>query len=565
MLRTVSLTFFLPCWLLAQTSGVSREDAGTPEVREMFQKLYSQMDAAFAQGKWDDLLAMALPDARVKWPLPMSYKDSLPRKEFEAGIKFIRRSTVEAVKMIAGEAVVSIRGETTINSPNGNRVSRNTFSDTWTQVDGVWKLKEQNRVSFQAVVPPTDARTAQVVAAELKQRAVPLAAVRAGVPFDDLRAFGQAVGDARIVSLGEATHGTREFFQMKHRLLEYLVREKGFTVFAIEANWPESLAVDRYIKTGEGDPKAALAGMYFWTWNTQEVLEMIEWMRAYNKAPGSHAMLSFTSFDMQEPKVAMESVIEYLRRYSAGSVEADYESLRDVSGGSGEMYKESASKAATQAEAVLKLIDSRQEELVKASSVSAWRDARHAADIARQAATMRITGNGAPYRDQMMAGNIEWILREEHPAEKIVLWAHNNHVGTDRVEQPARSMGAWLRQKFGPQMYTVGFAFSTGEVRAIGRGGDASYGVTNYIIPALPADTGEAVLRSAGLPLFFLDLRSVPPVGTLGQWLAQPHRFPEIGAIWYTDKIENNLPARTMSKAFDGLIYVEEGHASKGL
>ena len=68
--------------------------------------------------------------------------------------------------------------------------------------------------------------------------------------------------------MGEATHGTHEFFQLKHRMLEFLVERMGFTVFGIEANWPESLAVNDYVLNGNGDPAKALAGFYFWTWNT---------------------------------------------------------------------------------------------------------------------------------------------------------------------------------------------------------------------------------------------------------------------------------------------------------
>ena len=160
-----------------------------------------------------------------------------------------------------------------------------------------------------------DPETVKLVVAELKQRAAPLATVVAGNKMDDLAAFGKAVGDARIVALGEASHGTREFFQMKHRLLEYLVKEKGFTVFAIEGNWPEALAADRYIKTGEGDAKAALAAMYFWTWQTEEVRDMVEWMRAFNQAPGPHPTLTFTSFDMQTGRVAGQQALDYLKRY----------------------------------------------------------------------------------------------------------------------------------------------------------------------------------------------------------------------------------------------------------
>src|SRR5205807_1370637 len=103
--------------------------------------------------------------------------------------------------------------------------------------------QESAVVTVKLNVPATDAATTQAVAEALRRHAAPLTSAQARQEDRDLAAFGKAVGNSRIVSLGEATHGSREFFQMKHRLLEYLVREKGFTVFAIEANWPESLAV----------------------------------------------------------------------------------------------------------------------------------------------------------------------------------------------------------------------------------------------------------------------------------------------------------------------------------
>src|SRR4030095_12206728 len=127
----------------------------------------------------------------------------------------------------------------------------------------------------------------------------PLNTVIAGQGFGDMQPLKHLVREARLVSLGEATHGTREFFQLKHRILEFLVSEMGFTVFAIEASMPEAFDINRYILTGEGDPEKALAGLYFWTWNTAEVLGMIRWMRRYNADPNHTAKVKFYGFDMQ--------------------------------------------------------------------------------------------------------------------------------------------------------------------------------------------------------------------------------------------------------------------------
>lgn len=157
----------------------------------------------------------------------------------------------------------------------------------------------------------------------LARNAIPLATVEAGHGFEDLAPFGTMVGNARVVGLGEGTHGTREYFQAKHRLLEFLVREKGFSIFSIEANMPEAYALDAYINGAPGDVNALIAGMYFWTWNTEEVRTMVEWMRAYNQKerPSGAKALHFTGFDMQTGKVALEIVREFLREHDSAWLE----------------------------------------------------------------------------------------------------------------------------------------------------------------------------------------------------------------------------------------------------
>jgi erythromycin esterase-like protein len=140
-------------------------------------------------------------------------------------------------------------------------------------------------------------------------RAVRLETPQYGHGFADMQPLKKIVGNARIVSLGEATHGTREFFQLKHRMLEFLASEMGFTLFSIEANMPEAYRLNDYVLTGRGDPARLLKGMYFWTWNTQEVLDMILWMREFNKS--GRGRVEFTGFDMQTPTVALETVRDF--------------------------------------------------------------------------------------------------------------------------------------------------------------------------------------------------------------------------------------------------------------
>ncbi len=160
----------------------------------------------------------------------------------------------------------------------------------------------------------------------IKSKAITLTTPEAGHGFVDMQLLKKVIGDARIVSLGEATHGTREFFQLKGRMMEFLANEMGFTLFSIEANMPEAYRLNDYVLNGNGDPATLIKGMYFWTWDTQEVLAMVQWMRAFNRSGKGH--VEFTGFDMQTPTVALRIATEFLKQHddtlaaSAGFAEA---------------------------------------------------------------------------------------------------------------------------------------------------------------------------------------------------------------------------------------------------
>lgn len=153
----------------------------------------------------------------------------------------------------------------------------------------------------------------------IKAHAVRLQTAEAGHGFADMQPLKKIVGNARIVSLGEATHGSREFFQLKHRMLEFLASEMDFTIFSIEANMPEAYRLNDYVLNGNGDPAKLLKGMYFWTWDTQEVLEMIRWMREFNKSGKDR--VQFTGFDMQTPDVAMGIVNDFVAKHDTAFTE----------------------------------------------------------------------------------------------------------------------------------------------------------------------------------------------------------------------------------------------------
>jgi erythromycin esterase-like protein len=163
------------------------------------------------------------------------------------------------------------------------------------------------------LVPPVLTAAEPTVRQWVQSNAIPLTTVQAGHGFADMQPLKKIVGDARIVSLGEATHGTSEFFRLKHRMLEFLATEMGFTIFSMEAGMPEASRLNDYVLNGTGDPAELLKGLNMWPWDTREVLDMITWMRAFNKS--GKGRIEFTGFDMQAPELAGQIVRDFAGKY----------------------------------------------------------------------------------------------------------------------------------------------------------------------------------------------------------------------------------------------------------
>ena len=311
----------------------------------------------------------------------------------------------------------------------------------------------------------------------------------------DLAALSEIVGDARVVALGEATHGTREFFQMKHRVLNYLVHEKGFTAFGIEATWPEVNRINDYVHTGEGDPAVLLAGQYFWTWSTQSVLDMIEWMRSYNASRGASEALSFLGFDMQFPGMAIYNVGRFLQPIDsadADSLAVLYECM-DANDARGRFARRYSDRTASYQNACRQQIDeahafliSNRDRLEAASSTGAFARALRSARLVQQYEDMVV--QRVPFaRDQYMAENAIWLLEQEGPDAKIVLWAHNLHVSTR-----TGWMGMHLREVFGDDLVIVGFDFFAGSFTAVTQTGTGEFsGLGTHTVLAPSVDTYE--------------------------------------------------------------------------
>ncbi len=418
---------------------------------------------------------------------------------------------------------------------------------------------DQELVSESAVAPE--------IITWLQEHAIPFDTAEPGSSYDDLMPLKDVIGNARIVALGEATHGTSEFFTMKHRMVEFLVEEMGFNVVAIEAGWSESRSIDHYIRTGQGNPAELLAGLHFWTWNTQEILDMVVWMQKHNENPGTAPQLSFFGYDIQYPSTAMDEVVAYVQRVDPAAVEyvdSLYEPFHEQIDEYTNRYNYQDQPQSIKdccrknVQEVFDFLKSNQGVYEAASSPEEFATALQTARVCVQAEDF-YAGEGE--RDQYMAENIMWSLDRMGPDGKMVIWAHNAHVGVDTLVEGTtseESMGFYLREKYGNELVIFGFTFCNGSLHALTVNESGQYGsMAVHKVEPPPEESCEYYFHSAGIPLFFLDLRDITP-GPATDWLFQPLLYRYVGSGYQPANPEAEFEDAVLPDMFDVMVYFED-------
>jgi erythromycin esterase len=433
-------------------------------------------------------------------------------------------------------------------------------------------------VSFPAFAQSDAAPAGEEVIAWLKANAMPLASAEPGAGFADLAALREIIGDARIVGLGEATHGTREFFQLKHRLIEYCVSELGFTMIGFEAEYGATLAVNEYVLGGKGKASDFAGGMGFWTWDTEEVNALIDWVRTWNASHDDK--VKFYGFDMQSSAAATMHMLAYLERVApelAATTErklaplASYMTQSDFAGMPPAMQDE----IFDQIETVLDEFKDRRGRWTSRSSEIEWSLARQSAVMLDQFTRHQLVTDDTKSfnsRDRAMADNVRKLLNLEGEDSRMVLWAHNGHMkkeeyfNTPAGRFDAVNMGSLLDDEFGDDYVVVGFAFNQGSFQAIGAA-DGSSKLMDHTVGPASAGFMDAALAATGIPLFALDLTSVPTEGPVDEWMDTDPLQRFIGAVFRPDDVgggDQYAVSGDPRDNYDVLIFVERTTAARG-
>jgi len=402
----------------------------------------------------------------------------------------------------------------------------------------------------------------------------------------------ELIGDARIVLIGESSHGTHEFYEARAEITKWLIEEKGFCAVAAEADWPDAYRVNRYVR-GLGDDKSAeeaLSGFErfpAWMWRNVVVRDFVDWLRARNRLHESNGQrqAGFYGLDLYSLHRSMHEVITYLDKIdpkAAARARERYGCFDHTSADDGQAYGFSAAFGAGQScekEAIEQLVDIQRNALAYAR-----RDGLLAEDelfyAHQNAQTVR---NAEVYYRAMFSGRVtSWNLRDQHmaqtleallshldrrsdvPSARIVVWAHNSHIGDARATEVwadgQLTLGQLVRQRYGDESRLIGFSTYAGTVTAASEWGGVSE--RKAVRPALNGSI-EELLHETGNPTFLVSAVNSPAAA---EPLSAVRLGRAIGVIYRpeTERQSHYFHVRPADQ-FDAMIHIDRTRALEPL
>ncbi len=399
---------------------------------------------------------------------------------------------------------------------------------------------------------------------------------------DDYDGLLDLIGNASVVLLGEASHGTHEFYRERARITRRLIEERGFGAIAVEADWPDAYRVNRYARGApeDADAEEALRGFRrfpTWMWRNAEVLDFVGWLRSHNDGRREGREVGFYGLDLYSLYTSVAEVIAYLERVDPPAVELARERYACFEQFGGEQtYGRAVSLGIS--ESCRRGVVAQLTDLQRRADAYLRRDGLAAEDeqfYAEQNA--RLVASAEEYYRSMFAGQaLSWNLRDRHMADtlqrlvkhlarhgksaRIVVWEHNSHVGDARMTEMSRrgelNVGQLARERWPDDVALVGFTTYTGTVTAASAW-DAP-AERKQVLPAL-VGSYEALFHETGKPRFVLDLAEAEP-------LREPRLERAIGVIYRpeTERASHYFSA-VLPGQFDAVIHIDETRAVEPL
>lgn len=416
-----------------------------------------------------------------------------------------------------------------------------------------------------ARLPP--ARVAEVVA-------------RNAEPFDDLETADldplvERIGDARLVLLGEATHGTSEFYRLRARITKVLIERRGFDIVAVEADWPDAARVDAYVRRDSRPPEEGYAFTRFpsWMWRNREVHDFVEWLRAWNGRRPAEERTGFHGLDLYSLNASIDAVLGYLDRVDPDAARigrqrygclSPWESDPAVYGRAAVSGRYRSCEA--DVVAMLKDLHGRRMEYMHRDGERFLDAVQNARLVASAERYYRVMYSGATeswnLRDQHMFDTLQLLLNFRGKDSRAVVWEHNSHIGdaaaTEMSARGQTNVGRLCREEYGEAAILIGFGTDHGTVAAASDW-DGPLEIKT-VRPAHP-ESYERICHDSGVASFLLALRE-PSEPDVREALEPPRLERAIGVIYRPEtELQSHYFQAVLTHQFDEYVWFDETRA----
>lgn len=381
----------------------------------------------------------------------------------------------------------------------------------------------------------------------------------------------ERIDGCKVVLLGEASHGTSEFYRMRARITQELISQHGFTLVAVEADWPDASWIDRYVRHAGQQPASGQPFRRFptWMWRNREVAEFVEWLRFHNGAIADPDMrVGFHGLDLYSMYGSIAAVLGYLDRVDPSAAQVARERYACLTPWSGDPAGYGHAALTGRQRSCETPVVAMLRDLLNQQLEYARRDGERFLDAVQNA---RLVANAEEYYRVMYYGSVaSWNLRDQHmfdtlamlldfrPGARAVVWEHNSHIGdaaaTEMGLRGEHNVGRLCREAHGDAAYLVGFGTDHGMVAAASNWDEP---VEIMRVRPAHADSYERICHESGVPAFTLPLREPPRPEVRGE-LITPRLERAIGVIYRPEtELQSHYFQASLPHQFDEYVWLD--------
>lgn len=401
---------------------------------------------------------------------------------------------------------------------------------------------------------------------KLKENTIPIKTTKPGQDFGDLIDLKSFLKDKKIIGVGESTHGTADFFEMKHRIFEFLVEEMGYRTIVLEAQFGDGQIVNDYIVNGKGSLENCSDALKQFTVTSDETLYMIQWMKEFNEGKNKKNQIRFYGYDMQGIDGNLEEIKNYLLDVKS-RVKLDKKNLELFTEPLYVGKDEERLKLSEDIEKINNDMNINKEKYIRETSSEEYYLTLQNFEIIDQWIDFIEIDNSTEafnLRDNYATKNVQWILDYENKYygnSSMMLWAHNGHIenlhGKIRLlEREKQTLGSHLKEIYGSKYYSIGFDFYSGGFVANNSNKDLSI----FNLKRSKKNSFAHEMMKADIGIGYLDFNSLRQNSGLSNFLSSKIHINSIGAD-YNGSV--SIQPKILKDSFDGIIFINTTKPAK--